>query len=226
MADGPVGSTPRTDFPPGPMPAACHSAPKSATCVNAAVYYLDRARARLGHGPYKLPADFASLGPGRQAFILTNLDRLLYGLKPIPGLTAQLDQDAAAGVRSEDDPHSRDRAFGYYTSNWAGGYANMPLAYEGWMYDDGYGSGNEDCTSPAASGCWGHRHDVLWKFGGSDPLAMGAAAGMGRTGLAGYAMLLGEGDRSYHPTYTYTWREARAEGAGTNRYNPGSPGAR
>ena len=41
-----------------------------------------------------------------------------------------------------------------------------------WMYDDGPGSANVDCTSSDPSGCWGHRHDILWQF--SPPVAMGA----------------------------------------------------
>jgi hypothetical protein len=103
-----------------------------------------------------------------------------------------------------------------YASNWAGGYVNVVQAYEGWMYDDGPGSGNVDCTSGDPSGCWGHRHDILWEF---DPTggqtAMGAAAGSDSAGTPGYAMLLVQGsDSSYRPTYTYTWEQAVADGAG------------
>jgi hypothetical protein len=30
-----------------------------------------------------------------------------------------------------------------------------------WMYDDGPGSANIDCSSSDHSGCWGHRQNVL-----------------------------------------------------------------
>ncbi len=30
-----------------------------------------------------------------------------------------------------------------------------------WMYDDGYGGTNRDCTSPTDPGCWGHRDNIL-----------------------------------------------------------------
>ena len=45
------------------------------------------------------------------------------------------------------------------------------------MWDDGLGSKNADCTASHPSGCWTHRHDVLWKFHRGALLAMGAAAG-------------------------------------------------
>lgn len=204
------------------MPPSCSSAPTGASCINAAVYYLDAARAGLGQPAYNLPADFPSLAPDQQALILSNLDRALYGLQPVTGLTSELDSYAQAGVLNDQDPIAGDPNFNYYTSNWAGAFTNMPLAYEAWMYDDGVGSGNEDCASSGAPGCWGHRHDVLWQFSGVSALAMGAASGIDHAGDHGYAMLLGGGS-DYHPTYTYTWSQAQADGAGTNPYNPGTP---
>jgi hypothetical protein len=94
------------------------------------------------------------------------------------------------------------------------------------MYDDGLGSPNVDCTASHRSGCWGHRHDILWAFGPSDVLAMGAAS----DGWS-YVLLLVAGfpadpswdDPGYTPTYGYTWSEAVADGAGTNAYDPGAP---
>lgn len=216
LANGWAGADPSTNFPVGQLPESCDGAGGSPSCIGAAVSYLDQARASLGQGPYELPADFASLTPTEQAFVLTDLDRVLYGLRPIPGLTDALDADAAAGVQRDDDPTSSDSLFSYYASNWAGGFANVVQAYEAWMYDDGPGSGNEDCTAANSSGCWGHRHDVLWQFEESDPaqpLAMGAATAIDPSGTAGYAMILGQGDAGYRPAYTYTWSHALADGA-------------
>jgi hypothetical protein len=214
LADGPVGADPSQNFSVGALPSACWSDPTGATCVTAAVGYLDQARASLGQPPYALPPDFASLSPAQQAFVLTNSDRVLFGLPPVPGLTEALDQDAAGGVASDSDPQPSDSVWYGYTANWAGGYENIVLAYETWMYDDGPGSENLDCTPLDSSGCWGHRHDILWRCGGAGPLAMGAAAGTDGGGSPGYAMLLEHDAPGYAPTYTYTWAQAVADGAG------------
>ncbi len=215
FADGPVGSDPHANLPVNQLPQSCDQ-PTSAACVAASVGFLDQARAGLGQGPYQLPADFAALAPQIQQFVLTNLDRIQYGLPPITGITAGLSQDAMGGIQRDADPHPSDPNFNYWTANWAGGFENVVLAYEAWMYDDGPGSGNLDCTSPSAPGCWGHRHDVLWSFGATGPLAMGSAVGKDSAGISGYAMVLGKGDAgSYQPTYTYTWSQAVLDGAGT-----------
>jgi len=228
-----AGSDPAKNFPLGKLPAACHSAPAGKECVDAGVYYLDKARARLGETPYQLPADFASLGPARQMFILTNLDRIENGVPPITGLTNGLNYDAyVTGIKAAGDPQPSDPSgeINEWTSNWAGGYENAPLAYEVWMYDDGLGSPNIDCSPSHKAGCWGHRHDILWGFNPSDVLAMGAASGNGPDGLS-YALLLVAGfppdpssnDPGYTPTYSYTWTQAVADGAGSNAYDPGVP---
>lgn len=222
-ADGPAGSDPPQNFALGPMPAACESQPDGAACQNAAIYYLDQARASLGQPAYPLPADFTSLSAADQDLILTDLDRTLYGLPAIPGRTAALDADALSGANGDADPMSTDPDFQDFTSNWAGGFPNLEAAYEAWMYDDGPGSSNIDCTPTDTTGCWGHRHDILWSFGGSGALAMGAATGVDPSGAPGYAMLLGMGDRRYTPSYTYTWAAAQADGAGVNVYNPSAP---
>jgi hypothetical protein len=160
-----------------------------------------------------LPADFASLSPPQQALILTNSDRVLYGLAPMTGLTSQLNRDAAAALASDTDPAPSTSNWVGYTSNAAWGQANMVVAYQGWMYDDGPGSGNVDCTAVNPSGCWGHRHDILSQFG-SGALAMGAASGTDASGNPSYTMLLMEGSPTFHPVFTYTWAQAQADGAG------------
>jgi hypothetical protein len=184
------------------------------------VFYLDKARANVGLPAYALPADFSSLSPPRQWFILVNLDRVQYGLPPFPGLTSALNHDAlASGVWRADDPHpSHTSGVTAWWPGWAGAFYNAPLAYEVVMWDDGLGSTNPRCTSTDHSRCWGHRHSVLWNFAPGSRLAMGAAAGPPHH--RGYAWLF-VGGRSYRPAYTYTWAEAVADGAGTNTYDPG-----
>ncbi|MGB9183050.1 MAG: hypothetical protein WCB67_03220, partial [Solirubrobacteraceae bacterium] len=218
---GPTGPDPASNFTAGAPTTAC-KVTASATCTAAAVIYLNAARASLGQPAYLLPRNFTSLTPAQEGFVLANLDRVRYGLAPIPGITAGLSQDAAGGVQGDTDPQPSDAKFNYYTANWAGGFFNMPLAYEAWMYDDGPGSGNLDCAGNDTAGCWGHRHDILWSFDGTNPLAMGVAAGIDPSGSTGYAMLLGEGGPGYQPVYTYTWSQAVAAGAngGVNGTHP------
>lgn len=225
-AFGPVGTDPTSNF--GAIPESCYGDGTSSACQQASIQELDQARAQLGQPPYQLPTNFTSLNPAEQAFVLTNLDRLLYNLPAVPGLTNALDQDAAAGVQADDDPQASDPAIQAYTANWGGGYPNMILSYEAWMYDDGPGSNNLDCTSTDTTGCWGHRHDILWDFSGSGldgPLAMGAASGIDPSGTPGYAMLIGQGDSSYQPSYVYTWSEAVASGAGASTGGSGGNGS-
>lgn len=212
VAQGPVGADPHFNFPLGALPHACWQAPRGATCIRASVAYLDRARARLGQPPYVLPRNFVSLTPPQQALVLTNLDRLLYHLAPIPGLTVGLDRAASAGVRAQTDPQPGSGWYAF-TSNWAGGYPNIVLAYEGWMYDDGLGSGNLDCTAAHRSGCWAHRHDILWRFDPGGALAMGAAARTVGGGRSSYAMLLEQARPGVRLVYTYRWHAAVRAGA-------------
>ena len=51
---------------------------------------------------------------------------------------------------------------------------------------------------------------------------MGAAAGRdSRHHRRGYTYLFVGGNSAYNPTYTYTWKQAVEDGAGTNTYDPG-----
>jgi hypothetical protein len=217
------GSDPARNTPLRTLPYACHTAPAAKSCIDAGVYYLDKARARAGLPPYALPADFPSLKPEQQLFILTNLDRVAYGLQPIAGLTAKLNHVAlVSGVWRADDPHlSNATDVSVWWPGWAGSFDNAPMAYEVLVWDDGLGSTNPRCTPTDHSRCWGHRHSVLWKYGAH--AAMGAAAGRDLSRhQRGYAYLYVGGSSGYHPTYSYTWKQAVADGAGTNAYDPGS----
>jgi hypothetical protein len=200
---------PTADIPLGPLPRACFGAPTGAVCERASIARLDAARAKLGLGPYRLPAHFAGLRPARQLLILANLDRLAYSLAPVHGLSPALDAIAKQGALERTDPNPlpalsalRGQTQIGFASNWAGGAPNAPVAYYDWMYDDGYGSGNLDCTSPSAPGCWGHRHTIL-AFATAATLTMGAAAV--RAGLS-YALTIVETSTAvWH--YSYTWAQ-------------------
>ncbi|HEY1778538.1 MAG TPA: hypothetical protein VGG41_20450 [Solirubrobacteraceae bacterium] len=220
---------PAANIPAGALPAACTSAPRGALCIRGVVSSLDRARAQLGLGPYLLPADFARLSGSKQLLVLSNLDRVAYGLPPINGLSPVLNRVAAAGVDADADPdpsallHSFS-SFGW-SSNWAGAYPNAPEAYYAWMYFDGWsgnGTSNLDCTGPTATGCWGHREDVL-SFPALGMLTMGASVSRDAHGQIGYAMTLVWTPTSNWTSYTYSWTQAEAAGAGAGAERTASP---
>lgn len=218
------GTDPAHNTPLGPIPSSCKTSPTGATCINAGVYYLDLARKRAGLGPYALPANFVSMTPQQQEFILVNLDRTAYDLPPITGMTSALNRDAfSTGVRVDDDPHPTNASgLNTWWPGWAGAFYNVPMAYEAWVWNDGLGAQNPRCTRTDHSRCWGHRHSVLWKFPAGSVLAMGAAAGKDTHHQRGYAYLFVGGNAgSFAPAYTYTWDQALDAGAGTNAYDPG-----
>jgi hypothetical protein len=208
---------PAANLPLGRLPLSCERAPTGATCENVSIERLDAARAKLGLGPYRLPSGFVALAPARQWLILANLDRIAYALRPIRGLTLPLNASARQGAQAREDPNPWALVAGLpgqsevaFASNWAGGQQNALLAYYGWMYDDGYGSGNLDCSSPTAPGCWGHRQDVL-AFPAAATLSMGAAAIV--HGDPSYALTIVATSTAPWP-YSYTWAKAQADGAG------------
>lgn len=208
---------PTEDIPIGQLPSSCPQSPLATACEDAIVGYLDDARHDMGLAPYELPSSFLALSPDQQLLILSNLDRLAYGLSPVLGLNEALDASAAEGVRDDSDPWPPQQlapggAVLGWGSNWAGGSLNALMAYYVWMYDDGYGGPNGDCTSPAAPGCWGHRQNVLMSFGPASDgfISMGAAAGS-YPGDPSYTMLIAYTREA--PAYLYTWADALAEGA-------------
>ena len=159
--------------------ASCASAPTGTACTNAAIAALNHARAVLGLPAYAIPANFASMSVATQLFTLSNLDRVLYGLQPISGLNASVNAAAQQGVTSGGDPVGVDVGAAQWTSwasNWASGYPNAAFTYYAWMYDDGLGSPNGDCTTTNSSGCWGHRLNTLHDFGSGNQIAMGVGS--------------------------------------------------
>jgi len=207
---------PATNLPVGEFPHTCSAAPSGVSCETAAIARLDAGRAKLGLGPYRLPGGFIAQRPERQLLILANLDRIAYSLRPIAGLSLTLDAVARQGALARQDPNPEPTLAALrgqnrlgFASNWAGGAPNALVAYFVWMYDDGYGSGNLDCTSPSAAGCWGHRHTIL-AFAAGPALTMGAAAVPAEQS---YALTVVVTSTPPWP-YSYTWGAAKADGAG------------
>ncbi len=162
---------------PGPDYSAC--APtgidSSPGCIAAVLVAVDHARSAEHVKPMVLPTGFAQLTVDEQIFVAVNLERVDRGLPPFAGMTAALDTDAMKGATAADDPPDPGRSYTIEDGEWAGGSPNGLDAVYGWMYDDGYDSGNLDCTRAHPTGCWGHRHGILDDFGTLGTLVMGAA---------------------------------------------------
>ncbi len=173
---------------------ACQS-PTSQGCEVAALADLDAARAAEGVGPMQLPGDYGVLTVAQQLLVLSNLERVDRGLAPVIGLSGPLDQDALTGAQNDADPMPSQTNGNAWSANWEGGYASPLEADFEWMYDDGFGSDNIDCTSPSDPGCWGHRRDILFSF--DSPVVMGAAAA-GQSGASQTELFMG-GDRDTAP---------------------------
>jgi hypothetical protein len=152
---------------------ACQVNPAGATCVNSVLDAINRARAAEGVRAMRLPSGFATLSQPRQLLAIANLERSDRGLVTAVGLSRGLDQDALAAARANQDPVPNPFYGNAYGSNWAGGIGSTLAVDFLWMYDDGPGSFNIDCRSAQDSGCWGHRHNILYRY--QAPLAMGAA---------------------------------------------------
>jgi hypothetical protein len=144
---------------------------------------------KLGGLSFSLSA-YEKLPPIEQLFVTVNLERTARGLAPATVLTRSLDKVAQVGaVKDEDPPLSQVPTGplpggGHWIglgANWAGGWDNALGSDYGWVYDDGPGSDNGDCTKTDKHGCWGHRDNILGTFstrsrcgGASSELAMGA----------------------------------------------------
>lgn len=206
LGAGPAGASPRSTIPGSvsaraavaaypkdpprniaPSPAypyfgACRSV-RSSACQSTVIAELNHARRSLGQPSYALPSHFTGLTPAEQLLVLTNSDRALYHLLGVAGLNSTLNLYARQGVLRDGDPLPTGTSGGSsgwygYAANWATG-TNMsaPFAYYEWMYEDGIGSANIDCTAAHTAGCWGHRNNVLKNFGARQQIALGIGSG-------------------------------------------------
>lgn len=150
----------------------------SAACIAGALKDFNRARAAEGIGPMRLPSNYTSLTLPGKLLVLANLDRVARHLTPISGISSTLNNATVYGAN-----HASDPAFPSYAreggSNWAG-TVNPFWSEFLWVYDDGPGGTNSDCTQTNTSGCWGHRRNILsaWEA----PITMGASQGTTGTG--------------------------------------------
>ena len=150
----------------------------SPACLDSVLDAINHAHALEGIRPMVLPADFALLSIPEQLFVAVNLERVDRGLPAFGGLTTALNQNAQRGADDANDPPDPGRAYDLDDAEWAGGSSNGLDADYGWMYEDGFDSGNLDCLHRGAAGCWGHRKGILDDFGSGPHLVMGAAVDM------------------------------------------------
>ncbi|HUO49526.1 MAG TPA: hypothetical protein VMU09_11895 [Acidimicrobiales bacterium] len=152
---------------------AANSYDDSQGCVGATVQAIDNARAREGVGPMNLPSNWYSLSVNQQTFVMTDLERTARGMAPLSEMASNLEGAAQQGASANQDPSPpAGYPFSQWGSNWAGEMGNPLEALYYWMYDDGPGSSNIECTASNTSGCWGHRHNVLMSMA-CHPCVMG-----------------------------------------------------
>ena len=152
-ADSPVNTPPT-----GRFAFACYGKQKpTANCDKAALANINRADKTEGLGKLVLPADYASLTLVQQQIAVSNAERSARGLAALPESKAY-DKLAKAGAVAGSDPTGPDG------HAWGSVYIALadPLASDYfWMYWDGPGSLNPDCTQPSDPGCFGHRNIIL-----------------------------------------------------------------
>ncbi len=187
----------------------------SSACVSAALGAISNARKQEGLPAMVLPTDWAQLTGQQQLFAATDLERTVRGLPPLTGMASALDQAAAAAASANSDP-SPPAGFAWSTwgGNWAGAVGNPLEAVYFWMYDDGPGSYNIDCTPANSSGCWGHRNNILISLRCA-PCLMGT--GLDATAYQGtpsWTELLV--DTSGSPALDFTWSQVLANLPGSS----------
>jgi hypothetical protein len=175
-------------------------------CVGATLQAIDNGRGHEGLPPMVLPSNWAQLSPEEQIFVSTNLERTARGMPPMAAMATGLDQAAARGASQDTDP-GPPGGFPYsqWGSNWAGAVGNPLEAMYFWMYDDGTGSANVDCTSSKPSGCWGHRENVLVRLSCTECLMGTGWVATGYQGDPSMTELLVE--TSGNPAVDFTWRQ-------------------
>jgi len=199
--------------------ACAHFHSNSAACIATALAAIDRARSFEHVRPMTLPDNFTKLTFAEQTFVVSNLERVDRGLRACRGITSQLNRTAAKAAQERVDPAPTSSSVNRfvvltYGSNWTANFGPLAGDY-GWMYDDGYGSYNVDCTSPAATGCWGHR-DVILSTYNDKPLLISGAGSDKQNGLVSIAQMF-VGGQGQAPSFTYTWAEALRHGADSRR---------
>jgi hypothetical protein len=206
--------------------SSCSAGDNTGTCNQLALTAIGQARhalEKMGGMSLSLPA-YRRLTPAQQLFVVVNLERTERGLAPAAVLSKSLSKIAQAGAQTGRDPamDSVPRTMpgggrtAYAGSVWSGGWINPLGADYAWMYDDGPGGSNLDCTTASSRGCWGHRDILLTSFGhascpgGSRQLVIGAGHAARAGGYRESDTVLVTGVCGHAPTdATFTWSTAK-----------------
>jgi len=196
-SQAPALKNPRVDVLPSPnFVNTCSDSnlDASGACLAAVISATTNVRASEGIRALSFDAaSFRKLTIGEQLFVLVDLERTARGIAPFVVLSSQLDQVALKAARSQVDPQMGVNAvltgsgpIVAWGSNWAGGTPSAAATNYYWMYEDGRGSSNVDCTPTTLKQCWGHRDNILEAFSAAAAcsgrpvvLAMGAAEAPG-----------------------------------------------
>jgi hypothetical protein len=168
---------PTVNVPPQVVPQ-CTSSPvddTSAGCIDSVLHNINDARSLEDLGPMVLPPGYATDPVPLQQLIIADEERGDRGLPQFTGLDAALDTAAQTGAQEGKDPTVP------VDYDYSSGGANLaqdvtPLGADyAWMYNDGIGGTNIDCTASSPAGCWGHRDNILgpWTTTGTQTAQMG-----------------------------------------------------
>jgi len=165
---------------PAQVKPACTLTPVDDTstgCIDSVLHNINYARTLEGLGPMVLPSGYASDTVPVQQLIIADEERGDRGLSQFSGLDPALNTVALTGAEGDADPIPPS---GYQDNGGGSNFAldSTPLGADfAWMYNDGYGGTNLECTSPGDTQCWGHRDNILgpWTTTGTQTAQMGDA---------------------------------------------------
>ncbi|KAF4554113.1 Hypothetical protein D9617_5g069890 [Elsinoe fawcettii] len=139
-----------------------------------------------GLTPLALPSNWWDLKYEERVFAFINLERQSRQLGPLTTMVNTYNSEVMTGVTDCADPIA-PKTLRSWSSIWAGGGSMFPLqAIYLWMYVDGPGGNNLDCTASKTSGCWGHRDIIL----NSKVNTIDSGFGKDSKGQNGFAALL------------------------------------
>ena len=198
--------------------SSCTAGDDTSTCNQLALTAISQARRSLEKmsGMTLSLAAYDRLTPAQQLFVVVNLERTERGLAPAAVLSRSLSRIAQAGAQAGRDPAlgsiPRTMPGGGRTATagsvWSGGWINPLGADYAWMYDDGPGGANLDCTTSHHAGCWGHRDVILTRT--TCPLAIGTGHATAAAGYRESDTVLITSTCGHTPTdATFTWTKAK-----------------
>ena len=156
-------SSPAEDVSPQVLPA-CTTSPVDDTspqCIDSVLHNINYARSLENLGPMVLPSAYASDSVPVQQLIIADEERGDRGLSEFSGLDPALNTAALTGAEGNADP-SPPVGYDYTSAGSNFALDHSPLGADfAWMYNDGYGGTNADCTAPGDVDCWGHRDNIL-----------------------------------------------------------------